>query len=239
MWNFKQIIKRKIGDLIDCLRKNEAIQTVIDDRYNRPGHIPVSECFLDNVFYLYNGYYFKVNDQTDSIFETTTHYEYNDINPTDIVLDIGANNGSFSIFASKNAKHVYAVEPIYPDLVQQNIEKNKIKNITVLGTGLGSGVKKIRYGKINKTVSCKSLSEIISLCGNHIDFLKIDCEGGEWSIKPHELNGIRRIEGEIHNLDGFHDVNNFITMLKQVGFNCRVHRFSDVIIIVHAERSCK
>jgi hypothetical protein len=30
------------------------------------------------------------------------------------------------------------------------------------------------------------------------DFLKCDCEGGEWQIRPGDLAGIRRIEMELH-----------------------------------------
>ncbi len=236
MWNFKQIIKKRAGILLDEFLKIPAFQIYVNDRYNTGNHSVINNKFLENIFYKYKGFEFGVNDQTDSIFEGGSHYEFSDIHPDDIVLDIGANVGSFSMFASEKAKHVYAVEPIYPHLLKQNIEKNNIKNITVFDFGLGYGDKKIRYGKINKTVTCKPLSEIISLCGNHIDFLKIDCEGGEWSIKPEELAGICHIEGEIHNLDGFHDVNNFVDMLKKAGFECRVHKFCDVIILIHARR---
>ncbi|HNB04239.1 MAG TPA: FkbM family methyltransferase, partial [Methanoregulaceae archaeon] len=30
------------------------------------------------------------------------------------------------------------------------------------------------------------------------DFLKCDCEGAEWKIRPVDLEGIRRIEMELH-----------------------------------------
>ena len=52
--------------------------------------------------------------------------------------------------------------------------------------------------KITKDVECKSLKEIITLCGGKIDFLKCDCEGGEWCIKSDEIKDIRRIEMECH-----------------------------------------
>lgn len=236
MWNIKQIIKKRAGILLDKFLKIPAFQIFVNDRYNTKEHSVINDKFLVNAFYPYEGFEFGINDQSDSIFEVEQHYKFDDILPTDIVLDIGANVGSFSMFASRTAKKVYAVEPIYPHLVKENISKNNIKNIDVFDIGLGKGSKNIRYGKINKTVYCRPLSEIIALCGGHIDFLKIDCEGGEWSIKPEELKGIRRIEGEIHNLDGFHDVNNFVSMIEKIGFECKVHRFCDVIILIHAER---
>jgi len=39
---------------------------------------------------------------------------------------------------------------------------------------------------------------------------------GEWYIQPHELQGIRRIEAEVHNFDGKHKFRNFeICFCKQ------------------------
>lgn len=42
-----------------------------------------------------------------------------------------------------------------------------------------------------------TLSQIIDFCGG-CDFLKCDCEGGEWFIKEGEIKNIRRIEMEYH-----------------------------------------
>jgi len=36
------------------------------------------------------------------------------------------------------------------------------------------------------------------MCGEKIDFLKSDCEGCEWFINKLDLEGIRRIEMEVH-----------------------------------------
>lgn len=236
MWNIKQIIEHNAGKILDEIRRFELFQIYIDERFSRLGSSVISDIFIQNLFYSYKGFNFIVTDQTTNIFEAGEHYEYFDIRTTDIVLDIGSNVGAFSMIASRTAKHVYAVEPLYSDVVIKNITKNNITNITVLDMGLGNGENKIRYGKIKKTVKCQPLSEIIKLCGGHVDFIKIDCEGGEWSIKPEELKGVRRLEGEIHNIDGFHDVNNFRKMLEQIGFKCKIHRFFETLIIIHAVR---
>lgn len=41
---------------------------------------------------------------------------------------------------------------------------------------------------------------------------------GEWSIQPHELKDILRIEVEVHNFDGKHKFRDFENMLVQAGF---------------------
>ena len=52
-----------------------------------------------------------------------------------------------------------------------------------------------------KTLVGSSLTELINLCGGHVDFLKCDCEGGEWCVTKEELKNIRRIEMELHCID--------------------------------------
>jgi hypothetical protein len=41
------------------------------------------------------------------------------------------------------------------------------------------------------------LGKIITMAGG-CDFLKCDCEGAEWQIIPEDLEGVRRIEMELH-----------------------------------------
>jgi len=148
----------------------------------------------------------------DGIFE----YHFDDIQKTDIILDIGASIGGFPLFISKFTKQIYAVEPLWTDLLQKNVQLNNIKNITVIDRALGSGTINIHYNK-KRTMIGSSLKEIIDLCGGHIDFLKCDCEGGEWTIKPEELKGIRRIEMELHDIDK-HNSSAFLDMLSKAGF---------------------
>lgn len=126
-------------------------------------------------------------------------YKFFDLRKDDVVLDIGANIGGFSMLVCESVKHVYAVEPLFADILNKNVLNNSIKNITVLNIGLGLNQYYCRFMSRDKIIECKSLSEIIQMCGGKVDFLKCDCEGGEWTIQPHELKGIRRIEAEIHS----------------------------------------
>lgn len=122
-----------------------------------------------------------------------------DMRLTDTVIDIGACIGGFTIPAAMTAQHVYAIEPLYADELQKNIILNNLEDrITVIDAGLGCGDPvTVRYGDREKTIKTMTFSELREI-GGRCDFLKCDCEGAEWTIHPKDLNGIRRIELEIH-----------------------------------------
>lgn len=192
---------------------------------------------MRGAYYYYGGLLFAINDQLASVSEVANDYEFGDIAKRDVVLDVGANIGAFTMLAAKKAKKVFAVEPLYPDVLQENLKVNGIKNVEILKRCLGTGTVNIAYGKRKKTVRCVSLADIIKRCGGRVDFLKIDCEGGEWSVKPHELRGIRRIEGELHNFDGRHDFGDFGKMLENAGFAYRFTNRTKQFVKVHARRT--
>ena len=148
--------------------------------------------------YFYDGLYYQLHNQLGTIYDVYHEYDISGIDKDSIVLDIGANIGAFSMLASKKAKHVYAIEPLYTDILRKNIALNKITNITVLEIGLGTGTLDLKYGKICKKVNCISLLEIIRQCTDKIDFIKCDCEGGEWAIRTEDFNNIKRLEIEVH-----------------------------------------
>lgn len=163
-------------------------------------------------------------------------YRFNDIQKDDIVLDIGANVGAFSLFVSRMVEHVYAVEPMLTDVLKENVVLNGRNNITVLNEALGRGMVEIPWeGCRTRHIVGKSLSELIFICGGDVDFLKMDCEGGEWCIKPMELDGIRRIEAEVHNF-GEQDLNKFLKMLEDAGFGYDYNNPRSGILFVHAFR---
>src|SRR4030067_3000428 len=99
------------------------------------------------------------NAEIDDVF---TQYKFYDIQLTDIVLDIGANVGAFSIFVSKFTKHVYAIEPMLFDILNNNIIKNNRRNILALPYALGEGMINISWeGCKDKLIEGKSLSQLI------------------------------------------------------------------------------
>lgn len=232
------MIKKIVERVLDKCLRFKSFQDYINFRYKRNGYIPVP--ILENSYYSYKNYLFEINNeicgQLGVIDEVMTVYEFDDITENDIVLDIGANIGAFTIPAARKAKKVYAVEPLYSDILLKNLTLSDIKNVKVFEIGLGETEQNINYGGRNKTVKCITLGDIIRSCGEKINFLKIDCEGGEWCIKPEELEYIRRIEVEIHNFDKSHNFQDFINILEEAGFNCTIGDKSTMTIIVHANR---
>lgn len=197
---------------------------------------------LRNIHYSYAGLKFTIYPvlMQYTLIEVTREYHFDDIRKSDIVLDIGANIGAFSLLASKKAKHVYAVEPLYADILRENIRINNINNITVMELGLGDGTKqKVAFGLRQKTIETIPLTKILQITGP-CDFLKIDCEGCEWNINNSmELNGIRRIEAEIHNFDGKHPHYLFKSLLEDAGFEYKTKIVKRCCHIVHAKRKLR
>jgi len=114
--------------------------------------------------------------------------KFRNIKKNDVIIDVGASIGDFSILASKKeAKKIYAIEmnKKLVEIMKKNIKLNNAKNIIV----------------INKRIN--SLNEIFSRYKiKKCDFLKIDCEGCEYQIfkriNKKNLNKIKYIAFEIH-----------------------------------------
>jgi len=127
----------------------------------------------------------------------TREYRYDDIRPDDIVIDIGANVGAFCLRAAKLSGRVLAVEPVTWEILEENIRLNQAR-VKVIRGALGDGNPgQVTWDGITATVPTYTLRQIVSMAGG-CDFLKCDCEGGEWLIRPEDLAGIRRIEMELH-----------------------------------------
>jgi hypothetical protein len=128
---------------------------------------------------------------------SVTEYRFDDIRPGDRVLDIGANVGGFCIRAARMSGHVTAVEPVTTPLLLENISANNV-TVQVIGGALGDGKpKEICWDDCRVVAPTYPLHALIAMSGG-CDFLKCDCEGAEWLINPAELDGVRRIEMEIH-----------------------------------------
>jgi len=124
-------------------------------------------------------------------------YHFDDIGKDDVVVDIGANAGAFCIRASRFSNHVIAVEPLIPEILAGNIALNRSR-VVVLDCALGDGsMKEVSWDGLKKPMRTATLKSIIDRAGG-CDFLKCDCEGAEWFIRPEDLDGIRRIEMELH-----------------------------------------
>lgn len=166
--------------------------------------------------------------------QVKTEYSYDDLRQSDIVLDIGANIGLYSLGVFNRVSKVFAVEPLFIEELGRNIELNGF-DITILPYALSNSDIDVSFGTKKGIAKGKTLTELIELAGGHIDFLKCDCEGGEWIIKPDELYGIRRIEAEIHSFNG-EDLDSFVSMLEMAGYEVKTSHRKKSIMMVHAFR---
>jgi hypothetical protein len=124
-------------------------------------------------------------------------YRFDDIRTADVVVDIGANIGAFCIRAARYSDQVAAVEPVAWEILEENIRLNHAR-VKVIRGALGCGNRgEVTWDGCRVSVPTYTLRQIIGMAGG-CDFLKCDCEGGEWLMKPEDLSGIRRIEMELH-----------------------------------------
>jgi FkbM family methyltransferase len=127
----------------------------------------------------------------------------------DVVFDIGASLGPFTFsILDKNPSQVFVFEPSYEEF-KTLVLNTRHGNVTHINKGIGSIV-----GEFNFT-------DVFDLTGNHklysttfkkviddyniqkIDFLKTDCETGEYDIFTLEnlfwiKNNVKKISGEWH-----------------------------------------
>jgi FkbM family methyltransferase len=140
----------------------------------------------------------------------------------DIVVDIGAHIGIFSVLAACRRSNicVFAFEPERDNFatLRENIAANPNLNIEAYnkavsyGGSSGSlylsdsntGAHSLVWGEGRaQAVECIDLSAVLSLLPERrIDLLKVDCEGGEYNIflnaDATDLSCVRRIVMEIH-----------------------------------------
>lgn len=169
----------------------------------------------------------------DEIFVSKT-YGHASSKHWDVVVDIGANIGLFSLFVAPYAEKVYAVEPLQDniELLRRMVKKNKFKNIFIEESAISdtTGTKKFHsceaigegfhwggaaingWGKYLYDIRSYSLIDfMIKEKIEYIDLLKIDCEGEELQIFDNNFpfDKVGDIVGEIHH-GAVNDVKKFL-----------------------------
>lgn len=142
---------------------------------------------------------------TNEIFFNQVYTSKVKIDPGDVVVDIGANIGIFSVYAAfQGASRVYAYEPFLENirLIKKNQKLNGFYNIIPIQAAVSSknGRSKLYLGSVDSgnllfnhntegklsrciEVSTVTLEDIFKTQYlARIDFLKIDCEGSEGAI---------------------------------------------------------
>ena len=147
--------------------------------------------------------------------------EYNapGFNESDIVVDIGANIGAFCKRAHLNgSREIYGFEPskFYMEAAKANVGDLEGVSLHQLAVVRSDDKRKPQYFHDNgmstmvdegNPVENVSLDEILGDLGP-VRFLKIDCEGAEWTIlrTSTKLDRVQEIAGEYH-LAGHYDDN--------------------------------
>jgi len=169
----------------------------------------------------------------------TKHYQIKD---RDIIIDIGANIGVFSIFVAKSAMEVkvFSYEPT-PEVFKRLLKNIKINNLEnfifpfQLGVA-GNNGEKILFIHPKGSTSNTLYRDYLSVCKNnslpirtvtledifrnnnlnYCDFLKIDAEGAEYEIlfhtSPEYLRKIKNIALEYHQ--GHREIIKFLEKLN-------------------------
>ena len=173
------------------------------------------------------------------------------IEANDVVVDIGANIGFFTLYAAlKTTNRIYAFEP-FPENVEwlkKNLETNNLHNNITVDCIAVSDVNVTEKLYISETsgghllfdhnitgqlarsveVPSKTLETIIREHGlERIDFLKMDCEGSEGQILKavpmHCLEKIKKIAMEFHDNVSLLNHDEIVGLLEKSGFLCSVN----------------
>lgn len=144
----------------------------------------------------------------DEIFERKIYEKFLTVEENDVVLDVGASTGIFTYsILHKNPKHVFCIEPSYDQF--HTLNKNTIQgNVTCINkaissnTGASDSIEAYNDTEsLHYTITFKKFIENYNI--QKIDFLKTDCEGGEYDIFNIEnlfwiKQNIKKIVGEFH-----------------------------------------
>jgi FkbM family methyltransferase len=142
---------------------------------------------------------------TEEIFNGTNDYEkLFEVEEGDIVVDIGATVGEFTYkILEKKPKHCYVVEPLpaFFDTLKRNLEGHQVSFTNAAITS--DKHCEIYWDGYNEKVNTLTFKEFVdSNRLKKIDFLKFDCEGGEYDIFSREnieyIKTIPKIACEMH-----------------------------------------
>jgi FkbM family methyltransferase len=171
-----------------------------------------------------------------------------EIGPRDVVVDVGAQIGAFSVFAAHAAAagRVVAFEPAPAnfELLKRNLERNALRHVEAVAQAVSgaAGERELRLSQNTGGHSFHAIEEsapiaLIKVAAvtladvarerevTQIDFLKMDCEGEEYGIIaacPDELlRRVRRIAMEVHDLDETRNAGRLCEQLTARGLEVR------------------
>lgn len=143
------------------------------------------------------------------IFEDKIYERLFEVEEGDVVFDIGASLGPFTYsILDKNPSHVFAFEPSYEEF-KTLVLNTRHGNVTHINKGVSDRVGEFQFefvfdqseGHKLYSTTFKKIIEDYNI--QKIDFLKTDCETGEYDVFNVEnlfwiKNNVRKIAGEWH-----------------------------------------
>ena len=132
-----------------------------------------------------------INAQFIEFFHRMDYKWWRDVEEGDVVVDIGACVGFFVCHAlDRKASRVFAIEPSRPHLktLIQNISDHYIDNSTTpvipIEAGIGSTSNHFNnvFSEYREFKRMSFLDLVVDYNIPKIDYLKIDCEGGEYGV---------------------------------------------------------
>lgn len=176
----------------------EKLQPLLDERLNNFdwGWMELSE----------SGRFHK-REITKETFQDKIYEKFFEVEEGDIVLDVGASVGPFTYsILPKKPKHVFAIEPSENEFITL-VKNTKGFPVTPILKGISKTDGYVEgqhiYSENNfmEGISFKKLIELYDL--SKIDFIKTDCEGGEYDIFTEEnfnyiINNVKKVSGEWH-----------------------------------------
>lgn len=215
-------------------------------------------------FYFRNGLKINMDREHDDgwsptiVMDIFIKDEYGKIEKNTSIIDVGANIGAFSLLCSYNLNcRCYAFQPdsVNYDILLKNIEENDLTGKIIPQRAALSSVngqmklyKSISMSHSLNTVSDNfelvdsvTLEEVLSRNNlEYVDYLKMDCEGGEYDIlynsDPALFKKIKNILLEYHYLDNEKQNGKYlIDFIKSMGYFVVQHKIlSDKLGIIIA-----
>jgi len=146
---------------------------------------------------------------TKEIFEEKLYEKFFTVDEGDIVMDFGASVGPFTYsILDKKPKHVYCFEPS-PEEIETLTKNTQSGPVTIINKGISDKEGEFEFNlfgldggmKLAKSTTFDKIRDEYDI--KKIDFIKTDCEGGEYSIFNNKnffwvKENVRKIVGEWH-----------------------------------------
>lgn len=179
---------------------------------------------------------FHKNAMTNEIFENQIYEKYFSVEGGDIVVDVGSSVGPFiRSIVDKKPKHVFCLEPSESEF--KTLVKNTIGYpVTQINKGITSTNGVIQSDQLfggEVLMEGITFDRFLTLYNiDKIDFLKLDCEGGEYDIFNKEnlefiKSNVKKIAGEWH-LGGAELKKKFVEFRDEILINFDRYEISSI-----------